>query len=335
MREVQTRPDLAVLIVGYKSLGDLGPCLESLFAQTVGVTFDVWFTNNSTDGAEAMIAERFPRVRIVPHVGNIGFAAGNNLLAQHAIENTRPAYLLLLNPDTVLLDNAVGTLLEFAKAHQEGGVWGGVPDLPNGQPDPGARQWRQSLAHVLMQTLGLTRFCRAGPPRTAEFEGDVPACSGAFMLADAALWQQLGGFDERYVMYSEESDFCYRVEKAGRRVLMTGRARLRHNVGSGSPVAHRRVVAIARGRMTFMRIHHSRLEAGLVGALTWAQYLRRWVIASITRRGTEAAATYRRMWTRPGEWWGGWAGRTIDGSPTGARQPPPTAPSAGRAGVVR
>jgi len=257
--------------------------------------------NNASDGLEAFIAERYPWVRVIENDENLGFAAGNNRLANLA----RGRFLLLLNPDTWHDGPAIDTLVEFVQSTPDGGLWGGVTLLPDGRIDPGCDQCLPTLWNVLLQSLKLGRFCRRGPSRDQPFEAEVPVISGAYMLARAEAWRQIGGFDPAFVMYSDEADLCTRMRRAGYKVYMTSRSRITHNVGSGRPNHPGRLVARARGRMTYFHKHAGTLTTTVVGAMMWLRFLMRWL--ALKARHPDRAAGHDVLWRRPGQWWGGWA----------------------------
>lgn len=292
--------ELSILIICWRAGEHIVPCLDSVYRYTTRTRFEVVLINNSDDGLETLIAERYPRVRIIENHENLGFAVGNNRAAEFA----RGDYLLLLNPDTWLKDPAIDGLMDFAKRRRDGGVWGGVTELPDGRLDPGCNQHLPGAWHSLLETVGLSGLCRRGPKRTTPFEAEVPVLIGAFLLAKADLWRQIGGFDPWFVMYSDEADLAQRVRAAGRKVYMTSRCRIVHNVGGGKPKDVNRLIAVAKGRMTYVRKHTGRATVGFVGATMWISFFRRWLNAATKR--ASYAGDISVLWRKPGLWWAGW-----------------------------
>jgi N-acetylglucosaminyl-diphospho-decaprenol L-rhamnosyltransferase len=301
-------PDLSILIVCYRSRRFIRDCLAGLVEHSDGFTYEILLTDNSDDGTAELVRTEFPNVRILEGLGNIGFAAGNNYLAHHA----QSPRLLLLNPDTVIRDNAVGTLLEFASLRPDGGAWGGVTVRPDGGIDPGCLQTPPGVASALMYALGLGRYLDAHARRALEKTGVVASLSGAFMMVSRQVWEQLGGFDETFFMYNEEAELCYRIRRLGRPVLMTPLARIIHNVGGGSQMNPNRIVAMMRGRMHHMRKHQGFLSVWLVGGITWFHGLSRWLGALLGRPliGPERARSLRISFApvvfQPWTWWRGY-----------------------------
>ncbi len=114
--------DVAILIVTYNSERQIEACLQSVYDQRGSTTQEVIVVDNdSKDGTIALIQERFPEVKLHAAGRNLGFAAGVNLAARQ----TEASYVLLLNPDTVVLDHAIDKVVEFARAHPSYGLYGG------------------------------------------------------------------------------------------------------------------------------------------------------------------------------------------------------------------
>ena len=116
--------------------------------------------DNSDDGTAEAVRERFPQVRGIDNHRNLGFGPGNNAAAARA----RGKYLLFLNPDTLLQDDAIGKLTAFARTHPEAGAWGGVCVLPDGQVDPGSCQVMPSFGAMAAALFGLASVVQKSAP---------------------------------------------------------------------------------------------------------------------------------------------------------------------------
>ena len=304
----ETGPAVSVLIVGYNTKDLVLQCLAGLFACTQGLDFEVLFVDCSDDGSEQAIREQYPAVRVIDNNQNLGFGRGNNFLARHAEGD----YLLLLNPDTLIKDNAVGQLYDFAQQHQDGGAWGGVTRLPNGQIDPGCKQSGVGLGKAMLLLFGLGKLA-CPDVESARTAMDVPSLSGAFMLLPRDLWQTLGGFDESFFMYAEETDLCYRVRQAGRRVLITAQSSIVHLVGSGSSQSAKRLLSMTRGDMHLARKHFGPAYVYTSVMIRWLNSATRYVMGVVGRPllGRERAAQLRQrhapIITAPHQWMYGWS----------------------------
>lgn len=306
--EPNPTPELSVLIVGYNTRDLVADCLRGLYEHTSGVDFEVLFLDCSDDGSEQMLAEQFPQVRVIENQENLGFGRGNNALARHA----RGQRLLLLNPDTVIQDNAVGELNVFAKHEPEAGAWGGITVLPDGRIDPGCRQAGPALSVMVYRLIGLRSLSEAGLTLAATEPAEVPVLTGAYMMVRRDVWEQLDGFDESFFMYCEETDLCLRIWRAGYRILMTPKSRITHLVGSGASDSPKRTVAMTKGTMHLARKHFGSLHVLAEGLLRWTYSFSRFVAGLLLAPIKPAKASSMRKKHRvivfnPRQWWGGWA----------------------------
>lgn len=301
------RPSVSVLIVGYNTKDLVLDCLAGLFKHTRDLSFEVLFVNNSEDGSERAIRDAYPAVRVIDNTQNMGFGRGNNYLARHA----RGDYLLLLNPDTLVDNNAIHDLYVFAQHHPEGGAWGGVTRLKNGEIDPSCKQSGVGLGKSLLMLVGLSKL--ACPDVSSADAMDVASLSGAFMMMPRDLWHELGGFDESFFMYSEETDLCYRVRRTGRRVLITSRSSITHLVGSGSSQSPSRMLALTRGGMHLTRKHFGTIYVLIEASLRWLYSATRYLLGLFgaplvgAERAAQLRARHLPIVQHPGSWFYGWA----------------------------
>ena len=124
---------VSVLIVNYRTPELVLKCLESVFHETLSTRIEVLVWDNASgDHSIDVIADRYPQVHLVAWPENIGFGAANNRLANEA----KASNILLLNPDTVVLDNAIDRLYAFARDRPEAQIWGGRTVFPDGTVNP-------------------------------------------------------------------------------------------------------------------------------------------------------------------------------------------------------
>ena len=302
-------PDISILIVCYRSKDLVLNALEGLYEHTQGCTFEVLLTDCSQDGTEQEVAERFPAVRIISAAENLGFARGNNFLADHA----KGRYLLLLNPDVEISENAVGELYGCAEREPAAGAWGGVTYLKNGRVDAGSCQTTPNLRRLCLGFVGFERWTVGGLSPAETEPREVEALSGAFMMLSANRWLEMGGFDESFFMYAEELDLCYRLRKAGFPLVMTPKSRVIHLVGGGAGRSPKRLAAITRAKMHFLRKHRGPIVAALGGVLMWSAALKKVIAAKIIgsvsgdERMREVSDAYAMTAFHPSEWWGGYS----------------------------
>ena len=306
------RPEVSILVVSYNTREMTLACLRSVVAETRADWELIVVDNASADGSAEAIREAFagePRLSLTAEARNHGFAAANNLAAAAA----RGDRLLLLNPDTLILDGAVDRLLAFARTRPEAGIWGGRTVFADGAPNPASCWGRMTLWSVFCRASGLTGLL----PRSEIFnpeamgawprdrERAVDIVSGCFLMIDRALWTRLGGFDPTYVMYAEEADLCDRARALGARPRVTPEACIVHHGGASETVRADRVVRILKGKATIIRRRFPRWQRPLALALHGAWPATRLLFARLARRPA-AAALWREVRARRADWLAGW-----------------------------
>lgn len=311
------RPAVSVLVVSYGTRTMTLACLASLFAQTEAPLEAIVVDNASADGSAEAIAEAFaqePRLTLLAEAENHGFARANNLAAAQA----RAPRLLLLNPDTVVLDGAVDRLLAFAEARPEAGVWGGRTLFADGRLNPSSCWARPTLWSAFCRTAGLTGAFRGSERFNPEAYGgwardeerEVDIVSGCFLLIDRSLWDRLEGFDPAFVMYGEEADLCLRARAFGARPRITPEAAIVHHGGASETERADRVARILRGKAGVIRRHVPGLRGRAALWLNRVWPLTRWAAATLMGalpgRKAETAAVWREVWRRRAEWAEGW-----------------------------
>jgi N-acetylglucosaminyl-diphospho-decaprenol L-rhamnosyltransferase len=292
--------DLSVLIVTYRNPDLTRDCLASVFAQIRDVSFEVVVVDNASgDGTAEMIEREFPAVRLIRSEVNLGFGRANNVAATAA----RGEHLLLLNPDTVVLDRAPERLLAFARGEPAPGVYGGRTLSPSGELDPRSCWGRQTLWSAFCFATGLSTAFSGHRLLDPESLGrwqrdsvrDVGVVTGCLLLVPRSLWVRLGGFDERFFMYGEDADLAARARALGCPVRITPDATIVHVVGASSDSGEK-MSMIMKARATIVRKHWRRAARPAGLALLLAGVLLR---AAGRRRGMWATVwRARRDWIR-------------------------------------
>ena len=209
---------LAILIVSTNEAHWLRPCLTTVYEHAGDIELDVVIAdNNSTDGTRELVESEFPKARVVT-CDNRGFAHGNNT----AYFETRAPYVLYLNPDTEILEGTFDALVSELERRPEVGLVGVKQKNPDGSLHPTIRRF-PTVSRILFESLGAERLpfrlSWLGHRETdlAKYDSEVPCdwTSGSFMLARRAAIEAAGTLDERFFIYSEETDFALRIKKAG------------------------------------------------------------------------------------------------------------------------
>lgn len=210
-------------------------CLESLRCATV---MEILVADaGSSDGSPGVVAERFPKVRLIRSTENLGFTRGNNW----ALRVARGRYLMLLNPDTVVRPGAIDSLAAYLDAHPDVGAVGPKLLYPDGSVQSSRRRFPMRAtgfveSTVLERWLGETAFVRDYrlADRPDDVEQDVEWLMGAAILVRREALERAGLFDEQFFMYSEEVDLCRRIRLAGWRIVYLPEAVVLHHEGRSS-----------------------------------------------------------------------------------------------------
>jgi GT2 family glycosyltransferase len=251
---------LSIVIINWNTRDLLQGCLTSIFASTLEMDYEVIVVDNdSSDGSQEMVLEHFPKVKLISNSSNPGFARANN----QALKITRGKYILLLNPDTIVKQDAIGKLVEFLEATP--GAGGVGARLLNGDgslqmsayPEPTLFRefWR------MFHFDGI--YCYAAYPMDhwgLEGPQEVDILMGACLLIRKVSLDTVGLFDEDYFMYSEEVDLCARLKHAGWPLYWLPSAEVIHYGGqSTQQIAEEMFLQLYRAKILYFRKHRSKL----------------------------------------------------------------------------
>jgi GT2 family glycosyltransferase len=250
------RPDLSVVVVVLNGLPWLERCLESVRGyETIVVD------HGSTDGSLGVVAERFPEARVIEQA-NLGMGAGNN--AGMRVASGR--YYLLLNSDAWMLDDGPARLVRFADAHPGAAVFGPLLRRPDGTLERSVRAfptlWSLATEYFFLRKIA-PGSSLLNPLYAGNFDHrsvrEADWLSGACLLVRREAADAVGLFDERFFLFSEDTDWCYRFRLAGWKVLFCPDADAVH-VG-GATHGGRLYTENVRGHLRFLAKHHGPEEA--------------------------------------------------------------------------
>ncbi|HIK15695.1 MAG TPA: glycosyltransferase family 2 protein [Leptolyngbyaceae cyanobacterium M33_DOE_097] len=257
-------PDTAIasiIVVNYNSYPAIVECLRSIQAQIQSVPYELIVVDNaSSDDSVAQIKTQIPDCRVIQLTKNVGFGAGNNAGVQVASGE----YLFFLNPDTVLLEDSLKILLQKIAKNPELGIVAPRIIYPDGRLQL-STAWEISLLGEYKTRKQLADYERGNHQVEieAEYAHDraVEIVLGSAFLMTKALFQMVGGFDEQFFMYFEESDLCQRVRARGYQILYTPDTTLVHLHGTSvQKIPDKMIVEYRRSQLYYYRKHHSWLE---------------------------------------------------------------------------
>lgn len=252
--------DVSIVIVNWNTRDVLRNCLCSLHTDHRDLLFEIIVVDNaSKDGSAEMVRSEFPAVRIVANDRNLGFAAANN----QGMRLGAGRYYLLLNPDTIVLEDAILKVAQYADVHKGVAVVGCQVLEADHRIQKTGFSFPTPLNLFLIYS-GLSRiFPRSrvfGRPEIGWWERtterDVDVISGMFMLVRREAASQVGLMDEAYFVYAEEADWCYRFWKAGWRCVFAPVGQIIHLDGGGkstSQVSVKMFVQLQKSLMIFQK----------------------------------------------------------------------------------
>ncbi|MEN8207620.1 MAG: glycosyltransferase family 2 protein [Candidatus Fermentibacteria bacterium] len=231
---------LSILIVNYNGGEMLLDCLESISATVETAPFEVIVVdNNSQDGSMSAVREKYPEVQCIENDFNNWFTGGIN----QAIEASRGEYLLCLNPDTVCRENGIDELVSYLDGNPEAGL--AAPRLLNGDGSlqPSCRNYLKSRYLLLRHILPWRRLPNSWRKKAVleYWDHDETIRSdwiiGACVMVRRETVEEVGLKDEGFPMFHEETDWCYRMDKAGWGVWFVHTAEITH-FGSQSAIKY-------------------------------------------------------------------------------------------------
>jgi GT2 family glycosyltransferase len=267
----QGRPHVSIVLVSWNSWDDIERCIESLYEHTTSATIELVIVDNaSPDGTARRARETFPSAVLVENTENVGFARACN----QGMAAASADLLLVLNSDTYVADDVVGRAADYLRHRPEIAMLGVELQWPDGRRNYTARR-RLSVRWSLFERLWFYKLVPS--PRREELllggfwnedrDVEVDWLAGAFMLLRKEAFQRSGGFDPRFFMYGEDSEWCMRLRRMGYRILYAPRVGVVYHHGSsssGSVWSRREILARGhRGGLQAYAMIYGRRRAAL------------------------------------------------------------------------
>jgi N-acetylglucosaminyl-diphospho-decaprenol L-rhamnosyltransferase len=258
--------DLSIIIVSWNVRNFLKGCIDSLLAAPLNdySTEIIVVESGSSDGSVELIRSQYPQVKLLPQTENLGFTRCNNI----GLAAANGRYVMLLNPDTEVIGDALAQMMAYLDQHPEVGIVGPHTLNSDGTTQSTRRRfptpavaflestWLQSYAP---QSVMNRYYIRDAPDDATVL---VDWVQGSALMARRDVYEQIGGLDEGYVMYSEELDWCKRAKLAGWQVVYLGSAEIVHYGGKSSEqvTAHSHIY-FQQSKLRYFRSYHGWLTA--------------------------------------------------------------------------
>lgn len=271
---MSSQTQLSIVIVSWNARDYLAECLESLAHYCSHRSSEVIVVDNaSTDGSGEMVARRFPEVNLIQNKSNLGFAKANNL----GIGKSSGKYVCLINSDVKFVQDCFTPLTAYMQENPHVAMLG--PQML----DSNLRVRRSTMRfptvwNSMCRALGLDRIFKGsrffGGQMVTDFDhthtADVEVLNGWFLMVRREALERVGLLDERFFMYGEDIDWCYRFHRAGLRTVFVAEARAVHYGGASSANAPVRFqIEMYRANGQYWRKHHGRIAAVIYFMIIW------------------------------------------------------------------
>ena len=262
MNEIKAA-DLSILVVSYNTRDLLLRCLRSVYSSLRGLSYELIVVDNaSADESADSVAREFPGVRLIRNSENRGFARANN----QAMELSRGQYVLLLNSDAELMEKTANEMVSFLDEHPAAAIAGAQLLNPDGTLQGSyagfPTLWSELMLATKLSALLPSASCPRHTPPGSFVAREVDWVSGACMMVRRSAIEAVGALDEEYFMYTEETDWCFRMRKTGWRVYHLPEAKAIHWSGKSSDrVPEEKRSRLYRSKLLFMKKHRGVLAA--------------------------------------------------------------------------
>lgn len=305
IRAADVPVDVSVVIVTYNSADTIDACLDSLSATRVGQIIVV--DNASTDSTRERLRRRRDRPTVIELAENAGFAIGCN----RGVAVATGRFVLMLNPDTEVLDDAVGVASRYLEAHASVGGVGAITYYADGSINKTCCFAQPTLWSTFCRAVGLSWLRPSSGLFNPEEIGDwdrrstreVGSITGCFFMLERQLFVSVGGFDERFFMYSEDTDLSLRIQQLGKACVHLHDAAVIHHGGRSDSVPAMKMVKVLTARTQLFRKHWSRPRAALGVWLLEAMVALRAVAArSLALIDRTDGSKWIEVWRHRREW---------------------------------
>ena len=284
MDQPSATPTLSIIIVSWNVADLLMGCLRSIAATCPAGTEVIVVDSASSDDSVARIQAEFPGVVLLPQNENVGFTKGTNI----GLATAHGSFLMLLNPDTELLEGAAEAMMAALRETPTMGIVGPRTLNADGS-DQSTRRRFPTFRTAVFESTWLQPYAPRGlieayTVQDVADDADAPVdwVQGSCLLARREVYGAIGGLDEGFVMYSEELDWCRRAKDAGWGVLYLGSARIIHYGGqSSAQVPARTHILFNQSKLRYMRKYHGRAAAQSLRLILLANFAAQLVLEGL------------------------------------------------------
>jgi GT2 family glycosyltransferase len=277
---------LSIVIVNYNVKNLLKKCLESIFKYEKDTRFEVIVVdNNSSDDSQKMLKTDFPQVKLIENKRNLGFSAGCN----QGIKQSQGKYVLLLNPDTELTPGGFKKMIDFMDSDPKVGICGPKMMDQEGNIQFSCRSFPSYLTAISSSQSILNRIFPDNllsrkyllKERDHSQIQEVDWVSGSCLLAKREMFEKVGPLDERFYMYVEDVDLCYRAKKTGFSVFYFPPAVVIHHIGKSTQKKKIAMLVEHHRSMYYFYLKHYNPNVFLRGIVFLGVWMRLFFVAGM------------------------------------------------------
>jgi len=290
--------NLSIIVVSFNTKDITLSCLDSVIKHTRGVSYEIIVVDNgSKDGSLQALKEYSKNNQAVTLINpgvNLGFGRANNL----GVSNSSGDYILFLNSDTLLIDNALKEVVDFVSNRKDLGVYtcrllnldrsiqpsgGHFPNLPN------LFAWQFFIDDIPFIGNLIPSF----HPQASTYDKDkkLDWVTGAFMVIPRKVFDLVGGFDENIFMYTEEMELAYRISNLNYKTYLKKSPSIVH-LGGASGGSHLALTSEIKYMLYFWKKHKPRWQLPLVRFAFFCGSLLRWLLFGIIKGDEKSRKTY-------------------------------------------
>jgi len=277
--------EVSIIIINYNTVSLLCDAIDSVLEKTTDISYEIIVVdNNSSDNSENIIPEKYSeKVVFLKLPENIGFGRANN----EGVKIAKGRNIFFLNPDTILVNNAVRILSDYLDNHSEVAVCGGnLYDADMKPTHSFARHFFSVFYEVdffFMNCLSRIKYGKNSNFNYSEKELEVMCIVGADLMIKKLVFEKVGGFDPDFFMYHEEQELCFRMNKNRYKIMSVPTAKIIHLEGKSFTSNWSRLKIELGARSLFYKKTHTSLHKKIADGIYRANAISRILLLTLTK----------------------------------------------------
>ena len=264
--------DLSVVIVNYQTFDLTKNAINSILEYDYTFSYEIIVVDNaSSDDSLSKLEDNFKdKVKFIASAENNGFAAGNN----QALAIAKGRYILLLNSDTIVLEDTLENIYSYMEKHSDVGACGCRVLLENGELDKACKRSFPNVKNSFFRLFHVPTKSKDANYNLDNLPDDeiyeIDCLTGAFMFIKSEALNEVGFLDETFFMYGEDIDLCYRIKKAGWKIVYYGKSKITHFKGSSSKKKRSKLIyEFYHAMYIYYKKHHASESSFIVNIVVY------------------------------------------------------------------